>query len=89
MTKTYRLCGHEAGALCGIAQKVVAANVALLFEKGGKERVDHPCLSWFTSNEPCLESETMSIGRLPCFAGHMTVLRGKIIRVSTWYERSL
>jgi hypothetical protein len=58
------LSSHEAGRLCGVAQKVVATNVGLSFKEGGKERVDHLGLSGFATAEPSFEGKTMSVGGL-------------------------
>lgn len=64
---------HQAGTFGSLAEKVVAANVGLLLEKGGKEGVHHLDLGSFTTTEPCLEGETMGVGGLTSLSGEFEI----------------
>ena len=58
------LCGEDAGIEGSVCERIKAANVAFLFEIGGKELVEHLVLHLLTAHEIALEDEAMGICRL-------------------------
>jgi hypothetical protein len=60
---------HQARAFGGFTKEIVAANVGLLLEKGGKESIHHLALGSFSTAEPRLERETVRVGGLTSLSG--------------------